>query len=90
MVKLIEEAGIYKNLKCAFVVNRKIANTAIGREVSEALASYSLPVLASTIGQRVVFAEAAAQGLAVFEVEPNGSAAQEIEALKTELMEFLK
>lgn len=90
VVKLIEEAGIYKNLKCAFVVNRKIANTAIGREVSEALASYSLPVLASTIGQRVVFAEAAAQGLAVFEVEPNGSAAQEIEALKTELMEFLK
>ncbi|MDE8347734.1 MAG: cobyrinic acid a,c-diamide synthase, partial [Acidocella sp.] len=68
----------------------KIANTAIGREVSEALAAYSLPVLASTIGQRVIFAEAVANGLAVFEVEPDGSAAQEIKELKTELMEFLK
>lgn len=90
VVKLIEEAGIYKSLKSAFVVNRKIANTAIGREVAEALAAYSVPVLASTIGQRIVFAEAVAQGLAVFEVEPSGSAAQEIEALKNEVMEFLK
>lgn len=90
VVKLIEEAGIYKSLKSAFVVNRKIANTALGRDVSEALAAYSVPVLACTIGQRVIFAEAVAQGLAVFEVEPNGQAAQEIETLKNEVMEFLK
>ena len=90
VVKLIEEANIYKSLKSAFVVNRKIANTALGRDVSEALAAYSVPVLACTIGQRVIFAEAVAQGLAVFEVDPDGPAAQEIETLKNELMEFLK
>lgn len=37
VVKLIEEARVYKDaLKAAFVVNRKIVNTAIGRDVGEA------------------------------------------------------
>jgi chromosome partitioning protein len=89
VVKLIEEARVYKDsLAAAFVVNRKIANTAIGRDVGEALAGYSLPTLAATITQRVIFAEAAARGLAVHELEPNGPAAAEIEAVTTELKEY--
>ena len=61
VVKLIAEAQVYKeNLKSVFVVNRKITNTAIGRDVGEALAAYLLPVLTATVAQRVVFAEAAA------------------------------
>ena len=91
VVKLIEEARIYKeSLKAAFVVNRKIANTAIGRDVREALAAYPVQVLASSVTQRVVFAEAAAQGLAVHEIDQNGSAASEIEAIAAELMEFAR
>jgi len=91
VVKLIEEARVYKeSLKAAFVVNRKIANTAIGRDVREALAAYPVQVLASSVTQRVVFAEAAAQGLAVHEVDQNGSAASEIEAVAAELMEFAR
>lgn len=91
VVKLIEEARIYKeSLKSAFVVNRKIANTAIGRDVREALAAYPFQVLASSVTQRVVFAEAAAQGLAVHEIDQNGSAASEIEAIAAELMEFAR
>ena len=90
VVKLIEEARVYKdNLKCAFVVNRKITNTAIGRDVIEALAAYPIPVLAATVAQRVVFAEAAAQGKAVYEIN-EGPAAIEIEAVAAELMEFVK
>jgi len=90
VVKLIEEARIYKDsLKAAFVVNRKIANTAIGRDVGEALAGYTIPALASSITQRVIFAEAAAAGLAVHEVA-EGPAAAEVEALKNELLEFVK
>lgn len=89
VVKLIEEARVYKDsLAAAFVVNRKIANTAIGRDVGEALAGYSLPTLAATITQRVIFAEAAARGLAVHEIEPNGPAAAEIEAVTAELQEY--
>ena len=91
VVKLIEEARVYKEtLKAAFVVNRKIANTAIGRDVREALAAYPFQVLASSVTQRVVFAEAVAQGLAVHEIDQNGSAASEIEAVAAELMEFAR
>jgi chromosome partitioning protein len=90
IVKLIEEATVFKeNLKCGFVVNRKITNTAIGRDVINALASYPVPVLNATVAQRVVFAEAAAQGRAVYEIS-EGPAAAEIEAVTTELMEFVK
>lgn len=89
VVKPIDEARVYKEkLKTAFVVNRKIANTAIGRDVSNALSAYPLPVLMASITQRVVFAEAAAQGKAVHEIDAGGPAAAEIEALVAELKEF--
>lgn len=89
VVKLIEEARIYKdNLKAVFVVNRKIANTAIGRDVGQALASYPIPALEASVTQRVIFAEAVAQGKAVHEVDPGGAAAAEIEAVVAELREF--
>lgn len=91
VVKLIDEARVYKeNLKAAFVVNRKIAKTAIARDVREALAAYPVPALAAAITQRVVFAEAAAQGLAVHEIGQEGPAAAEIEAVAAELMEFAR
>ncbi|MGD9640267.1 MAG: ParA family partition ATPase [Synergistaceae bacterium] len=91
VVRLIDEARIYKeNLKSAFVVNRKIANTAIGRDVGEALAAYPVPVLAASITQRVIFAEAAAQGLGVHEIDNEGPAAAEIKAVADELMEFAR
>jgi len=90
-VKLIEEARIYKEtLKSVFVVNRKIANTAIGRDVGEALAAYSVPVMAACVTQRVIFAEAASQGKAVYEVDPNGPAAAEIESVVNEIRETAK
>ena len=91
VIKLIEEAKVFKEkIKCAFVVNRKIANTAIGRDVGDALVAYSIPTFKTTIAQRVVFAEAAAQGKAVFEVASDNAASAEIDALKKELMEFVK
>jgi chromosome partitioning protein len=91
VVKLIEEARVYKeNIKAAFVINRRIANTAIGRDVGEALSAYPVPALKASVTQRVVFAEAAAQGLAVHEIEKEGPAAAEIEAITAELMEFAR
>lgn len=92
VVKLIDEAGVFKeNLKSCFVVNRKIANTAIGRDVREALSAYPIPVLEASITQRVLFAEAAGQGKAVFEVEREGGAAgAEIQYVLDELLEFAK
>jgi len=91
VVKLIEKASVYKeNLKSVFVVNRKITNTAIGRDVGEALSAYQLHTLKASITQRVIFAEAVAKGQAVFELEPDGPAAQEIEVVKDEILEYAK
>src|ERR1700677_1502217 len=46
IIDLLTEASIYKpNLRKAFIINRKIANTAIGRDVAEALSEYPIPVL---------------------------------------------
>ena len=87
VVKLIAEARVYKeNIKSVFVVNRKIANTAIGRDVGEALAAYPVPVLKASVTQRVVFAEAVAQGKSIFEIDQEGLAAKEVQAVLDELM----
>ena len=86
--KLIDEARIYKpDLNSVFAINRRIVNTALGRDVREALASYSVPALDAAVCQRIAFAETAATGLAVFETEPDGPAAREIEALREEIMQ---
>ncbi len=80
-VALIREASQYRELRAAFVVNRRIGRTAIGRDVATALAALGLPVLEPPIGQRVLFAECAGAGLAVGEAAPRSEAAREIEAL---------
>ena len=87
IVDLIGEASTFnEKLQSAFVINRKIVNTAIGRDVIEALGTYDLPVLVSEICQRVAFAESAANGSTVIEDAPGSLAASEIEALATELL----
>ena len=87
---LSSKASVFKeSLKATFVVNRKVAKTAIGRDVVEALAAYQIPTMTAQIVQRVVFAEAAATGRAVFEIDGKSAAAAEIEAVRAELMELV-
>jgi chromosome partitioning protein len=87
IIKLIQEASVFKeNIKSVFVINRKIVNTAIGRDVVEALEQYPIPVLKASISQRVAFAESAASGSTVLETEKLGAAAKEVMALVDELM----
>lgn len=91
VVKLIDEARVYKeSLKCCFVVNRKIVNTAIGRDVGDALSTLPVQVLAASLAQRVLFAESVAQGRAVHEIDPEGVAASEVQAVLDELWEFAR
>lgn len=85
IMDLLNEATVYKpNLKKAFVINRKIVNTAIGRDVIDVLAEYPVPVLNTSISQRVAFAESATRGLTVFELDPDMLAAQEMSQLAAE------
>ena len=89
IVQLVREAQAYKpGLKAAFVINRRIGRTAIGRDVAAILDQFALPVLPAPLGQRVVYAESAAQGLAVPETQPRGEAAREIAALAEAVAAF--
>ena len=81
-VQLIREAQQFReHLSAAFVINRKIVNTAIGRDVANALDHFETPVLLGHLCQRVIYAESASQGLSVVEVAPKSDAAQEVATL---------
>ena len=89
VVDLLSEAATFRPaLICAFAINRKIVNTAIGRDVAAALSEHPLPVLRSHICQRVAFAESAAQGQTVMEMDPESLASREIRSLVDELLEL--
>ena len=91
ILELFRESDVYRpDVKRAFVINRKIANTAIGRDVNEALAEYKLPVLKAAVCQRVSFADSATLGKTVFDVDPDGQAAKEIMALVQEIEGFVR
>jgi chromosome partitioning protein len=91
-VQLIREARVMKeSLKAAFVINRRIARTAIGRDAAAALAQFEdIPVLANVLNQRVIYAESAARGLSVIEAAPSSEAAREIDALAREVYDARK
>jgi chromosome partitioning protein len=86
MLALIGEARLYRRqLAARFVLNRCAARTIIARETALALADHDPPLLSSTVGQRVVFADAAQTGRLVSEIAEDGAAAREIAALATEV-----
>lgn len=87
-VKLLQECAAYKKqLKAAFVINRKIANTAIGRDVAKALKQYPQPVLNAAVCQRVAFAESA-HGRTVLELDPDSVASKEVQSLAKEVLKL--
>jgi len=91
IVDLIGEASAFnEKLKSVFVINRKITNTAIGRDVTEALSEYPIPVMKAQISQRVAFAESAGQGQTTLEIDPESLASQEIMAFIQEMEGLLK
>ena len=88
VVQLIDDARVYdENLKAAYVINRVFQGTIIGQEVKLVLADQDTPTLNATVTNRTVFARSGSRGQTVFEVEPNGPAAAEIEVLKNEILE---
>lgn len=84
-IDLIREAQTYKpSIRCCLAINRKIANTAIGRDVREALKELEVPVMKADIGQRILFAESAATGQTVLS-KSRSKAAKEISKFVNEL-----
>jgi chromosome partitioning protein len=86
MLALVAEARIYRPaLAARLVLNRCGARTIIARETAETLADHDPPVLSTTIGQRVVFADATQSGRLASEIDPDSQAAREIAALAAEI-----
>jgi chromosome partitioning protein len=87
-VQLFREARqIKESLRAAFVVNRRIARTAIGRDAAAALARFDdIPVLSAALSQRIIYAESAAKGLSVIEAAPAGEAAREMDDLAKQVL----
>ena len=88
-VKQVQQAQEFKeNLKCGFVVSRKIGNTVIGREIRDMATEAGVPVLATEINQRVSFAESLTMGKTIFEWKANDPAADEIKKLTNEILSY--
>jgi chromosome partitioning protein len=86
MLRLLQEARTFRpRLIARFVLNRCGGRTVLTRETAEALADHEPPALASRVGQRVVFADAARTGRLVLEVTRSERAAREITALTAEI-----
>jgi chromosome partitioning protein len=89
-VKLLQECATYKSaLKSAFVINRKITNTAIGHVAAKALKQYPIPVLSASLSQRVAFAESA-HGKTVFELDSKSAASKEARLLANAVLRMAK
>lgn len=77
MVALIREAQVFRPaLRAAFVINRRVSTTIIGREARQSLAEQPLPALRSEIHQRIVFADSVAAGRLARETAPDSAAAR--------------
>ncbi|GAY19413.1 cobyrinic acid a,c-diamide synthase [Mycobacterium sp. shizuoka-1] len=86
---LLEQSQVYKpDLRAAWLINRRIVNTSIGRDIKQQLQDYGPRLLEATVAQRVIFSEAASRGLAVHEADPDGVADTEIRAVAQELEEM--
>lgn len=87
MVSLIREAQVFRPaLRAAFVINRRVGTTVIGREARNALTDQPLPSLLSEVRQRIVFADSVARGQLARELDADSNAAREIAALAAEVL----
>ena len=90
-VRQVNDAQIIKeNLKCGFVVSRKIGKTVIGREIRTMAAEAGIPVLKTDIEQRVSYAESLTMGKTIFEWAPTSPASTDIQKLTKEIISYVE
>lgn len=70
----------------AFIVSRQIQGTHLAQEINDAVEAFELPVFEARTTQRVAYTEAGQSGLTVLDLEPDGKAAKEIDAITRELL----
>jgi chromosome partitioning protein len=89
MISLVREAQMFRpSLRAAFVINRRVGTTVIGREARGALAGQPFVSLQSEVRQRIAFAEGATVGQLARELDIDSLAAHEIAALADEVLRW--
>jgi len=87
MVRLVEEASVFRpRLKAAFVINRRVAGTVLGREARPSLQGQRISPLNTEVFQRIVLAESVATGRLAYELQPGCDAAWEMSQLAREVI----
>jgi chromosome partitioning protein len=79
--QVLQAQQVKPALKGALVINRKQANTVLGRDIRQMASQYDFPILEAEIISRVSFAEALTLGKTIFELAGNGPAGQDIKGL---------
>lgn len=88
MVRLLEEVRLYlPNLQSRLLINRKIANTRVGREARRGAELFQMPIFRTEMPQRASVTEALSRGLTIYDFEAGGPAAAEYDALVKEVLE---
>ena len=76
--------------KAAFVITFRRSHTIMTRRAEATIRNLSIPTLKSTVSLRTVFEIAYEGGYTVFDARQRGPAAEEIAALRNEILEELK
>jgi chromosome partitioning protein len=91
MAVLVRKAqDVNPGLKARLLISRKIGNTALGKQVRDALAALEIPIFQTEIAQRIAIAECLVAGETVFEYAPSSPACAEFESLTKEVLTCLK
>lgn len=87
-IRQLKEAQELKpNLKCGFVVSRKMRGTILGRDTRSMAGDAGIPIFETEIEQRIAYAEALTMGKTIFEWAANNPAVREIQTLTHELLD---
>jgi chromosome partitioning protein len=91
MLMLIEKAqSVNPAMKCAVVINRKIANTRTGQQAKAAAAVFQMPVLDIEITQRASLVDSLIAGQSIFEYPRASSAVAEFQLLRKEIEDAIQ
>ena len=87
MVQLIKEVRVYiPGLETRLLINRKISNTRLGKQVRAGLDAFESSVFDTEITQRTAIAEAITRGETIYDFDPDGPAAREYSNLIKEVI----
>jgi chromosome partitioning protein len=74
----------------AFVVSRAKKGTVLARDVADAISEYGFPILHGAVHDRTVFAKSMIDGSTVYDEDPEGNAAFEINHLLKQIVEAFR